>query len=309
MRVQRFSRHRLIALLIVSTVAFAFPGRLRAQAVPRPDAPQEWVAFSADIRINIPNRPEAWGRYVQDEHGCVRQEMVHPDGSALVTITNFETERFYRLYHGSWTAQPMRTSNLTRRPIQLRVDRKTDPIEGYDAYVSVSNVRSPRGDYKEEVAVIPALNFFRAAFVTPSGERRTAANIRVGPQAPEQFLPPPGAAVAEEPGFGGFMSFSAVELRIVFAGGTPIDVTTTEENAYTLKTPSGIPLSLVTSVVDKEKNVVRIRVLQDATGRPGDIRGNLVEELQAALGATVQTTKLGESFSVTVTRVGSTRAR
>src|SRR4029079_6096641 len=101
MRVQRFSRHRLIALLIVSTVAFAFPGRLRAQAVPRPDAPQEWVAFSADIRINIPNRPEAWGRYVQDEHGCVRQEMVHPDGSALVTITNFETERFYRLYHGS----------------------------------------------------------------------------------------------------------------------------------------------------------------------------------------------------------------
>ena len=80
--------------------------------LPRPDrpaavGPQEWVAFSADLRINIPNRPETWGRYVQDEHGCVRQEVVHPDGSALVTITNYQTERFYRLYHAAWTSQPM----------------------------------------------------------------------------------------------------------------------------------------------------------------------------------------------------------
>ena len=296
----------IIALLIVATFAVA-PARLCAQAVPRPDAPREWVAFSADIRINIPNRPEAWGRFVQDEHGCVRQEMVHPDGSALVTITNFQTERAYRLYHGSWTAQPMRMGTMTRHPYQMQVNRKTDPIEGYDAYISISNVRSPRGDYKQEDTVIPALNFFRAAFVTPTGERRTATNIRVGPQAHEQFLPPPGAVVTDQPGYGGFMSFSAVVLRIAFTGGTPIDATTTEETAYAFKTPSGIPLTLLTSVVDREKNLVRIRVLQNATGRPGDVRGDLLDEVQVALGATGQTTKLGEPFSVTVTRVASAR--
>ena len=36
---------------------------------PAPVAPREWVAFSADVRIEMPKPPEAWGRYVQDEHG------------------------------------------------------------------------------------------------------------------------------------------------------------------------------------------------------------------------------------------------
>jgi hypothetical protein len=119
-----------------------------AQDPARPPAPRSWVAFSADVRIEMPKRPEAWGRYVQDEHGCVRQEMVHPDGSALITMTNFETERMYRLQRGSWTTQPMRMGPMPRMPHQLPVTRKLEPIEGYDAYLSEQNVRSPRGDYK-----------------------------------------------------------------------------------------------------------------------------------------------------------------
>jgi hypothetical protein len=39
---------------------------------------------------------------------------------------------------------------------------------------------------------------------TPSGERRTAVNIHVGPQSHDQFVPPPAAVVTEEPGFGGY---------------------------------------------------------------------------------------------------------
>ena len=261
------------------------------------------MAFSADVRINIPKRPETWGRYVQDEHGCVRQEMVHPDGSALISMTNFQTERMYRLYHGAWTSQPMHIGTMPRRPYQLSVNRKTDSIEGFDAYVSVSNVRSPRGDYKEEATVIPALNYFRAITTTPSGERRAAVNIQIGRQSHDQFVPPPGAVVTEQPGFGGYMSFSAVVLRIAFAGQTPIEAVTTEETAYAVKTPSGIPLTIVTSLVDREKALVRIRVMQNASGAPGNVRGDLLDEVQVALGGTGQTTKIGDVLTLTVTRI------
>lgn len=292
---------RAMALIVCLAASGASLPRQDRQA---PLSPQEWVAFSADVRINIPNRAEAWGRYLQDEHGCVRQEMVHPDGSALITMTNFQTERMYWLYHGAWTSQPMRMGTMPRRPRQLSVSRKTDSIEEFDAYISVSTVRSPRGDYKEEVTVIPALNHFRAITTTPSGERRTAVNIHVGPQSHDQFVPPPAAVVTEEPGFGGYMFFSAIVLRIAFAGQTPIEAVTTEETAYAVKTPSGIPLTIVTSVVDREKALVRIRVLQSASGAPGNVRGDLLDEVQVALGGTGQTTKIGDMLTLTVTRVG-----
>ncbi|HTM24586.1 MAG TPA: hypothetical protein VL225_05280 [Vicinamibacterales bacterium] len=292
---------RAVALIACLAASSAAPPRQDRQA---PSPPQEWVAFSADVRINIPNRPEAWGRYVQDEHGCVRQEMVHPDGSALITMTNFQTERMYRLYHGAWTSQPMHMGTTPRRPYQLPVGRKTDSIEGFDVYISETSVRSPRGDYKQEATVIPALNYFRAIMTTPSGERRTAVNIHLGPQPHDQFAPPPGAIVTEEPGFGGYMSFSAVVLRIGFAGQTPIDAVTTEETPYAVKTPSGIPLTIVTSVVDREKALVRIRVLQNASGPRGNVRGDLLDDVQVALGATGHTTRIGEALTLTVTRVG-----
>jgi hypothetical protein len=33
---------------------------------PPPTGPKEWVAFSSDVRINIPERAEDRGHYVQD---------------------------------------------------------------------------------------------------------------------------------------------------------------------------------------------------------------------------------------------------
>ena len=291
---------RIIPLLVCVISSGALLAEQKGRA---PLAPSGWVAFSADIRIEIPNRPEAWGRHVQDEHGCVRQDMVHPDGSALVTITNYQTERYYRLHHASWTTQPMHIGTRPRQPYQRPAGRKAQPIEGFDTYVSEVNLRSPRGDYKTEVMVIPALNYFEPVRETPTGERRTAVNIRVGPQPHEQFLPPAGAAVTEEPGFGGYMSFDAVALQIGFAGQTPIAAVTTEETAYPVKTPSGLPLTIVTSVIDKERNIVRVRVLNNATGRSGNVRGDVLDEVQVALGATGQTTKIGETLSITVTRI------
>ena len=268
---------------------------------------REWVAFSADIRIVFANGREAWGRRVQDEHGCTRDEMVHPDGSALITLINLRTETTYRLYRGAWTSQPTRVGQFPRAPSQLRVTRKADPIEGFEAYIHETILRSPKGDYQSVETVIPALNFFRAIVTMPTGERRTAANIKVGPQPHEEFLPPSGAVVTPQPGFGGYVSLSAVVLRLSFAGQTPVDAVTTEETAFAIKTPSGIPLTLVTSVVDPVKRVVRIRVLTSATGRPGDVRGDLLDEVSVALGATGETTKLGETLTMTVTRVGTVK--
>jgi hypothetical protein len=272
---------------------------------PAPSGPTEWVAFSADIRITFANGKEAWGRRLQDEHGCIRDEMVHPDGSALITLINVQTEKTYRLYHASWTSQPMRIGQFPRTPIQLRVTRKTDPIEGFDAYIHEANVRSPKGDYLQVSTVIPALNFFHALLTTPSGERRVAANIKVAPPPHEEFLPPPGAVVTEQPGFGGYMSFSAVVLRLSFAGQPPFEAVTTEETAYAIRTPSGIPLTLVTSVIDPSKRVVRIKVLAEAAGRPGNVRGDRIDEVTVPLGSTGATTKLGETLTIAVTRVGT----
>ena len=42
---------------------------------------------------------------------------VHPDGSALVTMTNLQTERMHRLYHGAWTSQPMRMGTMPRASV------------------------------------------------------------------------------------------------------------------------------------------------------------------------------------------------
>jgi hypothetical protein len=294
---------RRVAGLLAAAVAVS--GLAHAQKPADPAGPREWVAFAADIHITFANGREAWGRRVQDEHGCTRDEMVHPDGSALITLLNFQTERTYRLYHGSWTSQPMKMGTMTRTPIQMRVSRKTDSIEGFGAWIREANVRSPKGDYTEVVTVIPALNFFQAAYVTPNGEHRSAVNIKVGPQEHDQFVPPPGALVTEQPGFGGFMSFSAVALRLTFAGQAPVDVVTTEETAYTVKTPSGIPLTLVTSVTDPVKHFVRIRVLANATGSPGNVRGDLLDEVTVAPGESGQTTRLGETLTIAVTRVAT----
>lgn len=294
--------------LIIGLLAQAPPS---APAPPRAPgisvaSPREWVSYSADVRIERPNRPEAWGRRLQDEHGCVRDEMVHPDGSAMITLLNFPAETTYHLLRGAWTSQPMKLGPVARQPLTRPVVRQVASIEGFDAYVAVSNVRSPRGDYTQEAVLIPALNFVQAAVTLPSGEKRTLVNLKLGPQAHESFVPPEGALITSQPGFSGFMSFSAVVLKLSF-GGEAIEATTTEETSYALKTPSGIPLTLVTSVVDLEKRLVRVRVLTNASGSPGNVKGDLIDELQVTLGGTAHTTKLGETLTVSVTRIGMIR--
>jgi hypothetical protein len=149
----------------------------------------------------------------------------------------------------------------------------------------------------------------RARVPPSSGETRTAVNIRIEPQPHDQFLPPPNAAVAEQPGFGGSMSFSAVVLQVAFAGRPASEILTMEETAFDLKTPAGLQLTLVTAITDYDRNLVRIRVLANAKGSPGNVKGELLDEVTAALGSTVETTRLGETMTIKVTRVRGQAAR
>ena len=187
----------LLALLLSQAPSAPVPGGQRV------DAPATWVAFSAELKITHPTRPLAFGRQLQDEHGCMRRETVHPDGSLIVSISNYETATMYSLIRGMWTKREIRLiPGTSRRPPTRPVGRLVRRIDGFDAYRSVSTVRSSRGDYRQEYIVIPALNFFIAEQTRPTGETIVAQNIRLGPVDHSEFLPPAGAAIADRPGFG-----------------------------------------------------------------------------------------------------------
>lgn len=124
----------LVVLMLAGLSQQAPPNRPpTAQPSLRVESPATWVAFAADVRVVYPGQAEKWGRYVQDEHGCQRQEMFYPDGAAMVTLLNFETMKMYRLSRSSWTSQPMKPGPETRRPLTLPVHQKAEPIEGFDA--------------------------------------------------------------------------------------------------------------------------------------------------------------------------------
>jgi hypothetical protein len=301
-------RHRGLLVLFLVAVFVA------VQAVqPPPDRPilrptqrLPWVAFTADLKITHPKRPDQYGRFAQDEHGCRRMETVLYDGTAMVSLTNYEHQKFYQLMRGVWTVQPMRIGPIgaPAPPSRARA-KKLDPIEGFDAWLSSTPVKSPRGDYIMESTIIPALNDFEAVRTSPSGETTTAFHIKVGAVDHREFEPPPGAVASERPGYGGFMSFAAVVVHAAFEGAAPVELTTMEEDPAVLRTPGGDTLSIVTTVTDSTEAVVRVRVMKNAKKvRTGLVEGDTVDEIIVKLGDTGRTSKLVENFSVTVIRVG-----
>lgn len=285
----------------------------QATAVTRgPLTPAKWVAFSAELRIEHPARPLAFGRFLQDEHGCNRRETVHPDGSLLVAILNFDTEMFYQLMRGSWTSQPMRlVPGIPRRPAPRTVDRKVAPVEGYEAFRSVSEVKGPRGKLVREAVIVPELNYFEAVTKHVGGETISAHNIRLGSPDHAEFLPPPGAAVAEREGFGGAMVFQGLSLRVTFTpSGPSIDVETGEEKPALVTTPSREQVFLVARALEGRTDVLRIRVMKNAEVRgPGRIEGEVIEELEFPFSGTATTTRLVENFSIALRRIGARQIR
>ena len=299
----------MLALLLL--LLQASPPPQPGQRIP---APTTFVAFSADLKIARANRPEAFGRHLQDEHGCMRRETVFPDGSPMIAITNYETKKMYRLGRSGWTVQPMRITEGPsalpgHRPRTMSVIKKVDPIEGFEVWTSSIKVVSPTGDSVREMLVIPALNFFEPVLKLGS-ETITAHNIRVGPIDHAEFLPPATVSPTELQEPGGFLQFQAVELDVTSETFATKKVEAPEETLMPLAAPGFEHVQLVTTVVDNERGLVRVRVMTNAKrAGVGKVSGDVLDELEILLGATARTTKLPQNLTIRVLRIGMRRAK
>ena len=296
-----------LILLVLQTTPTAQPGQ-------RIQAPTTFVAFSADLKITNPKRPEAFGRHLQDEHGCVRRETVFPDGSPTIVITNHETKKTYRLGTSGWTVQPMRIiegpAPFAHRPRTMPVIKKVDSIEGFEVWTSSIKVtNSQTGQTSRDMLVIPALNFFEPIQKLGT-DTITAHNIRVGPVDHAEFLPPPSVSPAELQEPGGYLQFQAVELQVLIPDQPAVNLVTTEERLMALQMPGFEDLQIVTTVVDNEKGLVRVRVMTNAKRvRVGVMSGDVLDEVEVSLGSTIRTTKLPQNLTIRVTRIGMRRAK
>ena len=300
------------ASLLVAGLALTQNPGAAVRVTPGPPQPTRWVAFSAELRIDHPTRPTAFGRFLQDEHGCNRRETVHPDGSLMVSIMNFQDETFYQLMRGHWTSRPMRVvAAMPRREPVRKLDRKVAPIEGHEAFLSVMEVKSARGNYTRESVVVPALNHFEAVGRQANGETITAQNIRLGHPDHAEFAPPPGAAVAALEGFGGSMTFQGLTVRLTFEStGQTATLETGEEKPTIIKTPGGDELFVVARAVEKREDVLSVRIMRNAQMRgPGRVEGDLIEEIEFPFNGIGTTTKLAENFTVILMRIGARKIR
>jgi hypothetical protein len=301
-----------MTLVAPTLAAGGLPQSPAVRVTPGPPQPTTWVAFAAELRIEHPDRPTAFGRFLQDEHGCSRRETVHPDGSLMVSIMNFQDETFYQLMRGNWTSQPMRlVPGIPRRAPVRNLNQKTTPIEGYEAFISVMEVKSPRGNYTRESVVLPALNNFEAVSKQGNGETITAQNIRPGTPDHAEFMPPPGAAVGVREGFGGAMTFQGLTLRLTFAANGQTSVTEASEEGPTLiKTPGGDQFFILARAREDRTDVLRVQVMRNAQKRGlGRVEGDIIEEIEFPFTGVGTTTKLAENFSVVLMRIGARKFR
>ena len=255
----------------------------------------------------------AFGRYLQDEHGCTRRETVFPDGSPMIAITNYRhQEDRIGLGDPDWTVQPMRiVEGLPgHRPRSMPVLKKVAPIEGFEVWTSSIRVtNSPTGETSREMLVIPALNFFEPVQQLGS-DTITAHNIRLGPIDHAEFLPPSTVSPTELEEPGGFLQFLAVELEVSILEGPPANMVAAEETLMPIRTPGFEHLQIVTTVIDNEKGLVRVRVMTNAKrAGVGKVSGDVLDELEIPLGATARTTKLPQNLTVRVLRIGARRAK
>lgn len=282
-----------------------------APTPPVREAATTWVAYKAETTFTRTGASDQFGRYLQDEHGCNRHDMVEADGRAQIVINNYETGRMYHFGGGSWTSAPIRMLPATpRRPPQSmgRVVGKVAPIDGFDVLETEMVMRSPRGDSTTSLWVVPALNFLVARRTYPDGRIETVTSVKTGAPAPADFLPPPGANVVEGSGFRGG-TFQAVVVQVTFAGQQPMEITTTESRPAPLRMPDGQTLGLTTLVSDRDKDTVRVTLNRLPVGGPPPRGAETLGSVEVALGDTAELVNGYENFRITIKRIGARTAR
>ena len=102
----------------------------------------------------------------------------------------------------------------------------------------------------------------------------------------------------------------AVELEVAINEGPPANMVAAEESLMPVRAPGFEHLQMVTTVVDNEKGLVRVRVMANAKrAGVGKVSGDILDEVDVLLGSTVQTTKLPQNLTIRVLRIGMRRAK
>jgi hypothetical protein len=176
----------------------AAPARQAAQAGPLLAQPPDWVPFSADVEITVPNTPRVVGRFYRASDGSSRLETGPEDGSRqVISMKNIPAQTFYWFSPApgyGWTSQPLKLPPEGWRPTQYRANMKDlakhgERIEGLELYRYVT----PSGDVALNA---PALNFFSVVRQSVKfGKRERYFNIRLGEPPNDLFSPPAGASV------------------------------------------------------------------------------------------------------------------
>jgi hypothetical protein len=165
------------------------------------EEPAGWVPFSADVRIV--GGPDAYGRFYRDDHGSERRQS-GPDLATVkvIDIRNYTThEQYFWTEKAGWTRKPLPNSHeprslqddrmgLRKMPQRITITEdgevaESQSPEAWEAYEYVNSVR--------RALYLPALNMFEVfADNDRSSIRQFYFNIKMGPQAPALFVPPPG---------------------------------------------------------------------------------------------------------------------
>jgi hypothetical protein len=209
--VTRKATVRLTVYAILAAVALT-ASAARSQPVELIPAPENWVSFSADVRIyqRGSETPTTVGRFFQGADGSDRMETGPvEDPTRVISIKNIARVTSYmKTSAGRWSAAPMEispergwrppkwrlgTPALTPHPYRLAIrageNGDLQAADGFEAFVHVDQYGNV--DY-----MVPTLNFFRAVRESPSmGYKALYFNIRLEPQPAALFEPPPGVAV------------------------------------------------------------------------------------------------------------------
>jgi hypothetical protein len=173
----------IVGLLLVALSPTVWKGLAQT---PQPIRSTEWVAFSADLRIDA-NGPSQLGKFYRSRDGSTRTEQVLDNKEAIV-IANHGRALLYRGMSGEvWTEQPLVASGKgPSRPSQHALSQMAPcaKLEGLEAveWRPASGTR---------VVLIPALNYFQAV-IEKTGIRVEYSNLKVGDQDASLFEPPVG---------------------------------------------------------------------------------------------------------------------
>lgn len=214
----RTIRVRMVALLLVPPAIGMTVGALRASALLAPaiqqaaDAPDHWVALSADVTITKPGGSPVVGRFFRASDGSRRLETgPAPNNVQVVSILNASEGQEYVYSPGTgWFVRTVagmtpgdyrprvllsNRPDLSAYPYRLALRQgesgSLTAATGFRAYQQTA----PDGTTK---LIVPELNFLEAVMRSPNGRTESYTNIVLAEPPSAVFHPPAGVVVKRQ---------------------------------------------------------------------------------------------------------------